>query len=74
MRRLVEELERGDAVVVIFSRFLWRTYLPRPTALEEQYGMKAAYRARDGIVYTARGRPLRRVARSGNAGGSSQSD
>ncbi|MFP6623456.1 MAG: hypothetical protein VCC20_08255 [Myxococcota bacterium] len=74
MRRLVEEVERGDAVIVIFSRFLWRTYLPPPTALEEQHGMKAAYRARDGIVYTARGRPLRRVARSGNAGGSSQSD
>ena len=74
MRALVEDLERGDAVVVIFSRFLWRTYLPQPMALEGQYGMRAAYRAPDGIVYTAQGRALRRVARSGNAIGPSRSD
>jgi len=63
MREVSAEVERGDALVVIFSRFQWRTYLPRPRELENEYGMKAAYRARDGIIYTSGGRSLRRTSR-----------
>jgi len=60
MRAVAREVERGDAVVVMFTRFAWRDYLPRPVTLEQDYGLEAAYRAPDGVVYSQQGRPLRR--------------
>jgi len=68
MERLVAEVERGDAVVVVFNRFLWRSYLPGPRQLEEGFGLQSAYRGPDGVLYTTvrRGARHRAGARAGS--------
>lgn len=60
MQRVVEEVNRGDAVLVLFSRFLWRAYLPRPGELERDFALRPVYRAADGVIYArAAGEPGR---------------
>ena len=60
----VDDLESAEkllaAAAVMFTRFAWRDYLRRPATLEQDYGLEAACRAPGGVVYSQRGRPLRR--------------
>ena len=56
---VVEEVRRGAAVLVLFNRFLWRTYLPRPGELEREFALRAIYRGPDGVVYASECEPIR---------------
>ena len=50
MESVIQEVENGDAVIVYFDAFAWRSYFPDKAVLEE-LNLPILFQARDGVVY-----------------------
>lgn len=58
MAKVSDELNNNHAVVIVFDRITWRSYLPDRSELEEVHKLPVAMRLADGVVYGAQSETL----------------